>query len=100
MANKITVNLPVFVTSTDLLNAGMYGTDARLRIQTAATKGGSFADLTGTGSTPTVTITAGAESYTAYDPAGAVTAWYRARIESLDATRLSEWSAQRLTMGI
>jgi hypothetical protein len=97
MANKITVNLPAQVPSSDLLNAGMYGTGALVRVQWAASKLGSFADISGTGSTPTVAIVTGTESYPAYDPTGVSGTWYRARIEDSGGTRLSDWSAPRLT---
>lgn len=76
----------------ELLSAGMYGTGAVIRLQTAATEGGAYADVSGTGSTPTIPLTAGVRTYTGYDPAGASTSWYRTRYENVGATRASEWS--------
>jgi hypothetical protein len=79
--------------SDDLLNTGAYGAGALIRVQTSATMGGAYADLTGTGATPTLPLVAGDRTYTAYDPAGAVTSWYRTRYENVGGTRLSDWSA-------
>jgi hypothetical protein len=77
----------------ELLNAGAYGPDARIRVQAAAAVTGPFTDVAGTGATPTVDLVAGTRSYTGYDPGGATVTWYRTRFESLDGTRLSDWSA-------
>ena len=55
-------------------------------------------DLTGTGATPTVVIVSGTEVYSAYDPNGTATTWYRARIEDSGGTRLSDWSVVQLTI--
>lgn len=79
--------------SAELLNAGAYGTGAIIRVQSSATETGTFANLAGTGSTPTIALVAGTRLYTAYDSAGAQATWYRWRIESADAARLSDWSA-------
>jgi hypothetical protein len=76
----------------ELLNAGAYGAGAIIRVQSAATSGGAYADLTGTGSTPTIPLVAGDRTYTAYDPNGTATTWYRTRYENAGATRLSDWS--------
>jgi len=97
MANKIRVPLPVSVSSTDLLNAGMYDAGALLRIQWSATETGTYVDVSGTGSTPTITILAGTEVYTAYDGLGDSGRWYRARIENVAGTRVSDWSAVKPT---
>jgi hypothetical protein len=76
----------------EILNAGAYGTGALMRLQTSATEAGAFADVTGTGSTPTIAVVTLVRSYTGYDPAGASTSWYRTRFENVGATRLSDWS--------
>lgn len=76
----------------EVLNAGAYGVGALIRIQSSATQAGTFANLSGTGSTPTVTVVGTTRLYTAYDPNGAVSTWYRTRYESSDAGRLSTWS--------
>lgn len=87
---RITVENP-----DDILNAGLYGAGALIRVQagTAAVQPGDFADVFGTGSTPTIPVVADTRSYNAYDPAGGVATWYRTRYESADASRASEWSA-------
>lgn len=77
----------------EILNAGAYGALAVIRLQTAAVEAGPFADVAGTGSTPTTTVVAGTTAYTAYDPAGTSSSWYRTRFENVGATRLSDWSA-------
>jgi hypothetical protein len=90
MANVIAL----FVEEPDqLLNAGAYGTGALMRIQSCATETGAYADISGTGSTPTIALVTATRAYTAYDPAGAVTTWYRTRYENAGGTRLSDWSA-------
>lgn len=77
-----------------ILNAGAYGTAAKVQLQTSATEAGAFADVSGTGSTPTTTVLTGTRSYTAYDPNGTATSWYRTRYTTSDGTtRLSDWSA-------
>lgn len=75
-----------------ILNAGLYGAGAVIRLQTSATEDGVFADVTGTGSTPTTAVVTATRSYLAYDPAGIVSSWYRTRFENAGATRLSDWS--------
>jgi hypothetical protein len=75
-----------------ILNAGLYGAGAVIRVQTSATEAGAFADVTGTGSTPTLPVVTLVRSYTGYDPAGIVSSWYRTRFENAGATRLSDWS--------
>lgn len=76
----------------EILNAGEYGALAIIRLQWSATETGTYADVAGTGATPTTTVTAGTRSYTAYDPAGTSSTWYRTRFENAGATRLSDWS--------
>lgn len=90
MANILTLTVD---DPDQLLNAGAYGTGAIMRVQSAATETGSYADISGTGSTPTVALAAGTLTYAAYDPAGASTTWYRTRYENAGATRLSDWCA-------
>lgn len=75
----------------ELRNAGAYDTGALIRVQSAATEAGAFADLSGTGSTPTIVLVAATRSYTFYDPAGTISTWYRARYENATATRVSDW---------
>jgi hypothetical protein len=76
----------------EILNAGAYAAGAVIRLQTSATQAGAFADVTGTGSTPTTVVVTGTRSYTAYDPAGIISSWYRTRYENAGATRLSDWT--------
>jgi hypothetical protein len=95
MANQLRVDLPARVTAANLLNAGMYDTGAIIRIQWSATEAGTFADVSGTGSTPTIAIVSGTETYTGYDPLGDSTRWYRSRFENAGGTRLSDWSDAR-----
>jgi hypothetical protein len=76
----------------EILNTGAYGAGALMRLQTSATEAGIYADVTGTGSTPTTVVVAGDRSYTAYDPNGTAASWYRTRFENVGGTRLSEWS--------
>jgi len=85
---KLTVENP-----DEIRNAGAYDTAALMRVQSSATETGAFADLTGTGSTPTVLVLAATRSYTAYDPAGTVSTWYRTRYENAGGTRVSDWTA-------
>lgn len=75
-----------------ILNAGAYGTAAVIRLQTASTEAGVYADVSGTGSTPTTTVVTLTRSYTAYDPGGIVSSWYRTRFENAGGTRTSDWS--------
>jgi len=75
-----------------ILATGAYGAGAIARLQTSATEDGVYADVSGTGSTPTTAIVTAVRSYTAYDPAGTVSSWYRTRYENVGATRLSDWS--------
>lgn len=76
----------------ELLNAGAYGAGALIRLQTSPTQTGAYADVTGVGATPTLTIITGVRSYTGYDPTGAAASWYRTRVENVGATRVSDWS--------
>jgi hypothetical protein len=85
---RVTVDAP-----DDILNIGSYGTGALIRVQSSTTEAGTFADVTGTGSTPTMPIVTGTRIYTGYDPAGDVSTWYRTRYESATASRLSAWAA-------
>lgn len=79
-------------TPDEILNAGSYGAGAVIRLQWSATETGTFADVSGTGSTPTVAVVAGTRIYTGYDPLGTVSTWYRERYENVGATRLSDWT--------
>lgn len=77
----------------EILNTGAYAAGAVIRLQTGATETGSFADVTGTGSTPTIAVVTATRSYTGYDPNGTASSWYRTRYENAGGTRLSDWSA-------
>ncbi len=86
---------PVIVTvenPDELLDAGLYGAGAVIRFQSSATEGGAYADLSGTGSTPTKVIVTAVRSYTGFDPIGTVSTWYRTRYENVGATRVSDWT--------
>jgi hypothetical protein len=63
-----------------------------MRLQWSATAGGTYADVSGTGSTPTTTVETDKRSYTGYDPVGTGVTWYRTRFENTGATRVSDWS--------
>jgi|GEM_PF-1881700 len=91
MANKIVVEIganpdEVIVSPDDLLNAGMYGAGAVVRVQSSATQAGTFANV---GSAAIVT---GIYAYTIYDQAGIASTWYRSRYENAGATVVSDWS--------
>lgn len=75
-----------------ILNAGAYGAGAVFRLQWSATLAGTYADVSGAGSTPTIAVVTGIRSYTGYDPAGSDTTWYRTRFENAGGNILSEWS--------
>lgn len=75
----------------ELLNAGAYGAGAVIAVEWSATENGSFAALSGSGSTPSVPLVSGTRSYTAYDPNGSSGTWYRVRYEDSGATRTSDW---------
>jgi hypothetical protein len=77
----------------EVRNAGAYDTGALMRVQWSATETGSFVDISGTGSTPTIAVVAATRAYTGYDPAGTVSTWYRTRFENAGGTRLSDWSS-------
>lgn len=76
----------------EILNSGAYGANADIRVQAGPDSSGPFADLTGTGSTPLVPVVTQTFTYTAYDPNGTSSDWYRTRFENVGATRLSDWS--------
>ena len=98
MANAIRLTLPVRTPSATILLTGMYGAAAVFRVQSSSTETGTFTDLTGTGSTPTIPIVSGTETYTAAGPGGTSTCWYRARLEDSGATRVSDWSVVTRTV--
>lgn len=83
---------PTAENADELLNAGAYGAGALIRIQSSAIETGTFANLSGTGSTTTIALVAGTRAYTGYDPNGGVSTWYRTRFESSDGLRTSDWS--------
>jgi hypothetical protein len=77
----------------EILNAGLYGAGAVIRLQWSATQAGSFVDVSGTGSTATIPIVTGTRIYTGYDGLGISSTWYRTRYENAGATRTSDWAA-------
>lgn len=77
----------------EVLNTGAYGAGSGIRVQSSATQAGAYADISGSGSTPFVAVVTNTLAYTAYDPNGLSSDWYRTRFENLAATRLSDWSA-------
>lgn len=83
-----------------ILNAGLYGTGALVRLQSSATQAGTFADVSGTGSTPTLAVVAGTRAYTGYDPNGITSTWYRTRYENSGATRASDWTVAFQASGL
>lgn len=89
MANVLTLTAE---NPNQLLNAGAYGAGAVIRLQAASAQGGPFADVSGVGSTPTVPLLADTRAYTAYDPSGASSTWYRMRYEDALVAKPSEWS--------
>jgi hypothetical protein len=74
-----------------LLVSGNYGAGAVIRLQSATTEAGAYADVSGTGSTPTTAIVAATRSYDARDPNGTTSTWYRTRIENAGGTIVSDW---------
>lgn len=76
----------------ELLNTGAYGSGALIRVQSATTETGTYADLSGLGSTPTIPIVTLVRAYTAYDPNGTSSTWYRTRYENAGGSRVSDWS--------
>lgn len=91
MPNIITLTVE---NADQLLNTGAYGTGALIRLQSATSEGGAYADVSGTGSTPTIALVSGTRIYTGYDPNGAISTWYRTRYENVGGTRTSDWSAE------
>jgi hypothetical protein len=77
----------------ELLLAGVYGAGALIRIQSSATEGGVYANLSGTGSTPTIALVAGTSIYTGQDPSGTSSTWYKTRFENAGGTLTSDYSA-------
>jgi hypothetical protein len=77
----------------EILNAGAYDAGALIQIQSSATEAGAFADLSGTGSTPTIAVVTAVRSYTGYDPNGTSSTWYRTRYKNAAGTRTSDWTA-------
>lgn len=92
MPNILNVTVP---NPDEILNNGAYGANADIRVQSAPTQNGVYADLSGTGSTPLIPVVTDQVSYSAYDPNGLTTDWYRTRFENVGATRLSDWSEPR-----
>lgn len=89
MPNVLTITVEG---SADLLDAGIYGAGAVVRIQSATSEAGTYADISGTGSTPTLAIVAGTAGYPGRDPNGTTATWYRTRYESSGGARVSDWS--------
>jgi len=81
----------------ELLNGGALGSGAVLEIQSSATELGTYAAISGTGSTPTIPLVSGTRSYTGYNPGGDWATWYRVRYRSSDSTRVSvDWTGDTL----
>lgn len=89
MANTLKISVD---NADELLLAGVYGSGALIQIQSSATEAGAFADLTGTGSTPTIALVAGSFIYTGQDPAGTSTTWYRTRFKNAAGSLTSDWT--------
>lgn len=89
MPNQITITVE---NPDQILNAGTYAAGAVIRLQTSATEAGAFADVSGTGSTPTIAVVTLVRAYTGYDPNGIASSWYRTRYENAGATRVSDWT--------
>jgi hypothetical protein len=94
----VILNIPVENVD-QLRNAGMYDTGALIHIQSSSSESGTFADLSGTGSTPTIPLVAGTAAYVGYDPNGTNTTWYRTQFENAGASRVSGWSEPFLVGG-
>jgi hypothetical protein len=77
----------------EILNSGAYAAGAVMRVQSSTTEAGVFADISGTGSTPTIAVVTLQRAYTGYDPGGTSSTWYRTRFENAGGTRLSDWTA-------
>lgn len=71
----------------ELLNAGMYGAGAVIRLESAATEAGTYTSVT------TAAIVTATRLYTLYDAAGAATTWYRVRYEASGGTPASEYGS-------
>ncbi len=77
----------------DILDAGNYGAGAIIRLQTATTEAGTYANVTGSGSTPTKAIVSPTRLYDMWDRNGiANSSWYRVRYENAGGTITSAWS--------
>lgn len=83
MANSISVTVE---DPDELLNAGMYGAGAIIRLQSGAAEAGPFANEA------TAAIVSGTETYTIFDSDGTSTTWYRSRYENAGGTSVSDWS--------
>lgn len=80
---------PIYVTvenPDELLNAGMYGAGAIIRLQ-------SSEDNVTFANEATAPLVAATRFYTLYDVSGTSITWYRTRYENVGGTVLSDWSA-------
>lgn len=84
MANVIRVRVE---NPDDLLNTGMYGAGALIRLQSSATETGAYTDVT------TAAIVSATNIYAIYDSAGGSTTWYKTRYESASGALTSDYSA-------
>lgn len=78
-----------------ILTSGVYGAGAKIRLQVAhdvAGVAGSFADVSGAGSTPTIPIVADVRWYNGIDPNGVTTDWYHWRYENAGGTVTSAYT--------
>lgn len=77
----------VYVEDPDaLLNAGMYGAGAIVRLQSCATETGVYVNES------SAALVTAVRSYVMYDADGLSTTWYRTRYENSGGTVTSDWS--------
>lgn len=86
MANVIIVKITSPGTAAHLLDTEVYGANAIIRLQSATSKAGAFANVT------TEALVSGVAEYTLGDTAGTSTTWYRSRYENAAGTLTSDWS--------
>lgn len=78
----------VYVEDADaLLVSDMYDAGAIIRLQSCATKTGTYANEA------TTALVSGTKAYTLYDADGTSSTWYRTRYENAGGTVTSDWSA-------
>jgi hypothetical protein len=70
-----------------LLNAGMYGAGAIVRLESSASEAGAYASVV------TAALVTTTNLYTLYDSAGSTSTWYRTRYENAGGSSFSDYSA-------